>query len=118
LHRELEERLRRHLGVEHLSLFCNGATALLVALQALGIDSGEVITTPFTFPATTHVLHWNRVTPVFCDIEPRTFNLDPAAVERAITPRTRAILAVHVYGSPCEVDALQEIARRHGLLVV
>jgi dTDP-4-amino-4,6-dideoxygalactose transaminase len=117
LHRRLESELARHLGVEHLSLFCNGATALLVMLQALGIEDGEVITTPFTFPATTHVLHWNRVKPVFCDIEPETYNIDPAGVERLLGPDTRAILAVHVYGNPCRVEELQRIAERHGLLL-
>lgn len=118
LHRKLESELSRHLGVERLSLFCNGATALLVALQALEIDAGEVITTPFTFPATTHVLHWNRLRPVFCDIEPGTFNIDPGSVERAIGPATRAILAVHVYGNPCNLDALQDIANRRGLRLI
>jgi dTDP-4-amino-4,6-dideoxygalactose transaminase len=118
LHCELETKLAEYLGVKHLSLFCNGATALLVALHALRINAGEVITTPFTFPATTHVLHWNQVRPVFCDIEPETFNLDPNCVERLISSDTRAILAVHVYGNPCNVDALQAIAERHGLLVI
>src|SRR5215472_3243517 len=118
LHRQLEAKLGRYLGVEHLSLFCNGATALLVSLQALGIDSGEVITTPFTFPATTHVLHWNHVRPVFCDIEPVTFNIDPVKVEQLIGPDTRAIVAVHVYGNPCNVVALRKIAHRHRLLLI
>lgn len=118
LHRELEAKLAAYLGVEHLSLFCNGALALLVALQALRINGGEVITTPFTFPATSHVLYWNRVRPVFCDVEDRTFNLDPEKVEALIGPETRAILGVHVYGNPCDVDALQAIADRHGLQVV
>lgn len=118
LHRELAANLSEYLGVEHLSLFCNGATALLVALQALRINGGEVITTPFTFPATTHVLHWNRVRPVFCDIEDKTFNLDPRSVESLIGPETRAILAVHVYGNPCDVDALQKIAERHGIQLI
>jgi dTDP-4-amino-4,6-dideoxygalactose transaminase len=118
LHRQLEGSLARYLNVENLSLFCNGATALLVALQALRINSGEVITTPFTFPATTHVLHWNRVRPVFCDIESKTFNIDPSMVEKLIGPDTRAILAVHVYGNPCDVAALQLIADRHGLQLI
>lgn len=118
LHRRLEDELVRYLGASYVSLFCNGATALLVALQALGIDGGEVITTPFTFPATTHVLHWNRVRPVFADVDPVHFNLDPAAVERAIGPETRAILAVHVYGNPCNVVDLADVARRHGLPLV
>jgi dTDP-4-amino-4,6-dideoxygalactose transaminase len=118
LHRELEAKLAAYLGVEHISLFCNGAIALLVALQALRINGGEVITTPFTFPATTHVLHWNRVRPVFCDIEEETFNIDASKIEKLIGPDTRAILGVHVYGNPCQVDAIQAVADRHGLQVV
>src|SRR5436305_1462506 len=94
LHESLEAKLRGYLGVEHLSLFCNGTIALLVALEALRINSGEVITTPFSFPATTHSLYWNRVRPVFCDIDPVTLNLDPTKIERLISPETRAILAV------------------------
>jgi dTDP-4-amino-4,6-dideoxygalactose transaminase len=118
LHRQLETKLAEYLGVEHLSLFNNGATALLVMLQALRIDAGEVITTPFTFPATTHILYWNRVRPVFCDIDEATFNIDPARLESLIGPETRAILGVHVYGTPCDVDAIQSIADRHGLRVI
>jgi dTDP-4-amino-4,6-dideoxy-D-glucose transaminase len=117
-HHELEERLCAFLGVERLSLMCNGTTALLMALQALGISRGEVITTPFTFPATTHVLHWNRLKPVFCDIEPRTFNIDAEQIERHIGPDTRAILAVHVFGNPCDVKTIDEIAQRHRLCVI
>lgn len=118
LHQELERRLCEHLGVEHLSLFCNGTIALLVALNALRINSGEVITTPFTFPATAHVLFWNGIRPVFCDIDEATFNLDPNRIEHLIGPDTKAILAVHVYGTPCAVDAIQGIADRHGLRVI
>lgn len=118
LHQELERRLCEYLGVEHLSLFCNGTIALLVALNALRINSGEVITTPFTFPATAHVLFWNGIRPVFCDIDEATLNLDPNRIERLIGPDTKAILAVHVYGTPCDVDAIQTIADRHGLRVI
>ena len=118
LHQELERRLCEYLGVEHLSLFCNGTIALLVALHALRINSGEVITTPFTFPATAHVLFWNGIRPVFCDIDEATFNLDPNRIEPLIGPDTKAILAVHVYGTPCAVDAIQAIADRHGLRVI
>ncbi len=118
LHEELEQRLRSFLGVEHLSLFCNGTIALLVALEALRINSGEVITTPFTFPATAHSLYWNRVHPVFCDIDPETFNLDPSKIEHLISADTRAILAVHVYGRPCNVEAIEHIANVHGLHVI
>lgn len=118
LHQELDRRLCEYLGVEHLSLFCNGTTALLVALHALRINSGEVITTPFTFPATAHVLYWNGLRPVFCDIDEATFNIDPNHIERLIGSDTKAILAVHVYGTPCDVDAIQTIADRHGLHVI
>lgn len=116
-HQAFEQALADYLGVEHLSLFNNGTTALMASLQALAID-GEVITTPYTFAATAHALVWNRLTPVFVDIDPQTFNLDPAAIEAAITPRTRAILPVHCYGVPCDVDAIGEIARRYGLRVI
>jgi dTDP-4-amino-4,6-dideoxygalactose transaminase len=117
-HRSLESRLAGFLGVEHVNAFCNGTIALMVALQALRINSGEVITTPFTFPATPHVLFWNHITPVFCDIDERTFSLDPARIERLIGSETRAILPVHVYGIPSDVDAIQRIADRHGLHVI
>lgn len=117
MHRRLEAALRARLGAEHIALFSSGTTALLVALKALELD-GEVITTPFTFSATTHVLAWNGLTPVFADIDARTMNLDPASIERAITPRTSAILPVHCYGQPCEVAAIEDIARRHGLRVI
>lgn len=117
-HREFEAKLAAFLGVEHLNLFVNGTIALLVALQALRINSGEVITTPFTFPASTHVLHWNRIQPVFCDIDPKTYNIDPNQIEKHITPDTKAILGVHVYGNPCDVEAIQKIADRHGLHVI
>jgi dTDP-4-amino-4,6-dideoxygalactose transaminase len=117
-HEAFKDRLAGYLGVEHVNLFCNGTLALLVALQTLEIDSGEVITTPFTFPATPHVLHWNRVQPVFADIDPVTLNLDPRRVEEQITADTRAILAVHVFGIPCDVEALQDVGARHGLPVI
>lgn len=118
LHQELERQLCAYLGVEHLSLFCNGTVALLVALNALRINSGEVITTPFTFPATAHVLYWNGIRPVFGDIDETTFNLNPECIEHLIGPDTKAILAVHVYGTPCDMDAIQAIADRHGLRVI
>lgn len=116
-HEELEQALARFLGVSHLSLFSNGTTALITALQALGIQD-EVITTPYTFVATPHALVWNRLTPVFVDIDPDTFNLDPAKIEAAITPKTTAILPVHCYGRPCDVEAIQAIADKHGLRVL
>lgn len=117
-HIEFEEKLRTYLGVEFLNVFNNATIALLVALQALGLDEGEVITTPFTFPATTHVLWWNRLTPVFCDIEDKTFNIDPHKIESLITAKTKAILPVHVYGNPCDVQAIQKIADKYGLKVI
>lgn len=115
-HKELEQALADCLGVKYVSLFCNGMIALQVGLQALEID-GEVITTPFSFPATTHALWWSHCTPVFGDIHPATCNIDPAMIESVITPRTSAILPVHVYGTPCDVDAIQRIADTYGLKV-
>ena len=116
-HQELEAELARHLGVPHVALFANGTVALITALQALRIE-GEVITTPYSFVATAHALLWNGITPVFADIDPRSLNLDPARIEAAITPRTTAILPVHCYGHPCDVDAIAAIGRRHGLKVI
>lgn len=116
-HQQLEQALCEHLGVEHISLFANGTLALMTALQALGIE-GEVITTPYSFAATTHALKWNGLKPVFADIEPRTFNLDPDRIEAAITPDTRAIMPVHCYGNPCDVERIEAIARKHGLKVI
>lgn len=116
-HQELEQRLGEYLGVEHISLFANGTLALVTALQALRI-SGEVITTPYSFVATSHALLWNGLKPVFVDIDPATFNLDPARIESAITPQTTAILPVHCYGHPCDVEAIQAIADNYGLKVI
>lgn len=118
LHGELRAALAGYLGVEHLSLCCNGTLALLIALQALRITSGEVITTPFTFPATPHALYWNRIRPVFADIDEKTFTLDPSRVEQHINPETRALLPVHVFGYPCDVEGLQQIADKHGLPII
>ncbi len=116
-HQQLEVALCEYLGVEHLSLFTNGTIALVTALQALQI-SGEVITTPYSFVATAHSLMWNGIKPVFVDIDPLTLNLDPDQIEAAITPQTRAILPVHVYGTPCDVTRINEIAQRHNLKVI
>lgn len=116
-HQELEQALCDHLGVEHISLFTNGTIALVTALQALGVE-GEVITTPYSFVATSHSVLWNSLSPVFVDVDPRTLNLDPEKIEAAITPRTTAIVPVHCYGHPCDVDAIQAIADRHGLRVI
>lgn len=116
-HRQFERELADYLGVAAVSLFGNGTLALMAAIKVLGL-SGEVITTPFSFVATSHALLWNGLTPVFVDIEPETFTIDPARIEAAITPRTSAILPVHVYGHPCATQALEEIARRHGLKIL
>ncbi|MFJ4068904.1 DegT/DnrJ/EryC1/StrS family aminotransferase [Pseudomonas sp. NPDC089996] len=117
MHRRLEAALCAYLGVEHISLFCNGTQALITALQVAGL-SGEVITTPYSFVATAHSLLWNNLTPVFVDIDPHTLNLDPARIEAAITEKTTAILPVHCYGYPCDVEAIRAIAERHGLQVI
>jgi len=116
-HEEFEKQLANYLGVSHISLFANGTLALITALQALKI-TGEVITTPYSFVATTHALWWNNIKPVFVDIEPRRFTLDPEKIEAAITPKTTAILPVHVYGLPCYIEEIEEIARRRGLRVI
>jgi dTDP-4-amino-4,6-dideoxygalactose transaminase len=116
-HRKLERALCDFLDVEYISLFANGSLALVVALQEMRI-SGEVITTPFSFVATTHSLWWNNIKPVFVDIEPDTFTLDPEKIEAAITPKTTAILPVHVYGNPCKVRQIQDIADTYGLKVI
>lgn len=116
-HQELEQALCDYLGVKYISLFNNGTMALITALQALRI-TGEVITTPFSFVATTHSLWWNNIKPVFVDIEPNTFNIDPKKIESAITPRTTAILPVHVYGNPCDVESIKQIADTYGLKVI
>ena len=116
-HQQLEQALAEYLGVPHISLFTNGTLALITALQAMRV-SGEVITTPYSFVATSHALHWNDITPVFVDIDPETLNLDPRRIEEAITPRTSAILPVHVYGRPCDTAAIRKIADKHGLKVI
>ncbi len=116
-HKKLELALCESLGVNYISLFGNGTLALIAAMQQLGVG-GEVITTPYSFVATTNSLVWNRLTPVFVDIDRETLNLDPRKIEAAITERTCAILAVHCYGRPCDVESIQEIADRHRLKVV
>lgn len=116
-HQELENKLKKYLEVENLSLFSNGTMALLLGLNALDL-SGEVITTPFTFPATTQALDWNGLTPVFCDIDPITLNIDVNKIEEHITENTSAILAVHVFGNPCDVDKIQNIADKYKLKVI
>jgi dTDP-4-amino-4,6-dideoxygalactose transaminase len=116
-HQQLESALADYLGVQHLSLFANGTLALITALQSLRI-TGEVITTPYSFVATAHSLLWNGIKPVFVDIDPDTFNLDPAKIEAAITPQTTAIMPVHCYGRPCDVERIDEIAANYGLKVI
>lgn len=116
-HQELEASLARYLGVEYVCLFSNGTLALLTALQALRV-TGEVITTPYSFVATSHTLLWNGLTPIFADIDPVTFNIDPECIEELITPNTTAILPVHCYGIPCNTDKIQEIADIYGLRVI
>lgn len=116
-HKQLEVALAEYLGVPYVSLFTNGTLPLLTALQALRI-TGEVITTPYSFVATTHSIWWNGCKPVFVDIDPRTGNIDPDKIEAAITPKTTAIMPVHVYGKPCDTKRIQKIADTYGLKVI
>ena len=116
-HQQLEQALCDYLGVKYISLFTNGTLALVVALQALRI-TGEVITTPYSFVATSHALLWNGIKPVFVDIDPNTLNLDPDKIEAAITPKTTAIMPVHCYGHPCAVEEIQKIADIYNLKVI
>lgn len=116
-HQHLEAELARYLGVKHVCLFTNGTLALLTALQAIRI-TGEVITTPYSFVATSHTLLWNELTPVFADIDPLTNNINPDRIEELITPNTTAIMPVHCYGIPCDVDRIQKIADIYGLKVI
>lgn len=116
-HQQFEQALADYLGVKYISVFANGTLALMTALQALRI-TGEVITTPFSFVATTHSLWWNNIKPVFADVESNSFNLDPEKVEAAITPLTTAIMPVHVYGNPCNLNEFQRIADTYGLRLI
>lgn len=116
-HKQLEKELAAYLKVPYISLFTNGTLPLITALQALRI-TGEVITTPYSFVATTHALWWNGIKPVFVDIDSRTGNIDPNKIEAAITPKTTAIMPVHVYGKPCDTQLIQEIADQYGLKVI
>lgn len=117
LHAQLEEELCRYFGIKHIALFTNGTIALVTALQSLRI-TGEVITTPYSFVATSHSLLWNGIKPVFVDVDPITLNLDPSKIEAAITPQTTAIMPVHCYGHPCNVQAIQEIADLYNLKII
>lgn len=116
-HQQLEQALCEYLGLKHISLFTNGTIALVTALQSLRI-AGEVITTPYSFVATSHSLLWNSIKPVFVDVDPSTLNLDPSKIEAAITPQTTAILPVHCYGHPCDVNSIQTIADNYKLKVI
>lgn len=111
---EFEERLKSLLGVKHCIPMCNATVALEIASRALGL-TGEVIVPSFTFIATAHALQWQEITPVFCDVDPRTHNLDPAKIERLLTPRTSGIIGVHVWGRPCAIDELESLAKQRGL---
>jgi dTDP-4-amino-4,6-dideoxygalactose transaminase len=116
-HQEFEQKLAKHLGVKYISVFSNGTLALMTALQVLEIK-GEVITTPYSFVATTHVMLWNKISPVFCDIDPVNGNLDPDKIEALITDKTTAIVPVHVYGNPAEVEKIDVIAKKYKLKVI
>lgn len=116
-HDQFERELEEYLGVKHISLVVNGTIALMLALKALDIR-GEVITTPFSFVATSHVLHWNNIKPVFVDIEPDYFNIDPDRIRAGITKNTRAILPVHVFGNPCKNEQIMQIAQEYNLRTI
>jgi dTDP-4-amino-4,6-dideoxygalactose transaminase len=114
---ELELKLKEYLGLDHLLFLNNGTIALQIAIQALELK-GEIITTPFSYVATTSSIVWEHCTPVFADIDPQTYNIDPLQIERAITPNTSGILATHVFGNPCDTDAIESIAKKHNLKVI
>lgn len=117
-HQQLEKALAEYLGVEYISVFTNGTLPLITALQALGLTKGEVITTPYSFVATSHSIWWNQLTPVFVDIEEETCGMDPAKIEAAITENTVAIMPVHCYGKPCKTEQIDAIAKKHNLKVI
>jgi dTDP-4-amino-4,6-dideoxygalactose transaminase len=117
-HKQLEKELCEYLGISSISLISNGTLALLIALRAYDLTGGEIITTPFTFAATVHSIDWVGASPVFCDIDPLTYNIDTTKIESLITSRTKAILPVHVYGNPCDVDGIERIASNYGLRVI
>lgn len=115
---QFEKRLSDKLGVDYLSFVTNGTLALQLSISAFDFEDGEIITTPFSYVATTSAILWERHTPVFVDIDPKTFCIDPQKIEAAITPNTRAIIAVHVFGYPCDVDALEKISKRHNIKII
>jgi len=114
---ELETKLKNHLGIEHLLLMNNGTIPLQILMHLLG-EKGEIITTPFSYVATTAAIVWEGAVPVFVDIEPDTFTINPKLIEAALTPKTKGILATHVFGNPCDIEAIEEIAAKNGLWVV
>ena len=116
-HKQLEKELKEYMGIRNMVLFVNGHMALEMAIQALEL-TGEVITTPFSFASTTHAIVRNNLTPVFCDINPEDFTMDPEKIEALITDKTSAIMPVHVYGNLCDVERIEAIARKHGLKVI
>jgi dTDP-4-amino-4,6-dideoxygalactose transaminase len=116
-HQKFEKALCEYFNVNYCNLCTNGTLALMIAIKSLSVK-GEVITTPFSFVATAHAIHWNGCKPVFCDIEEKTLNINPEKIESLITPKTKAILPVHVYGNPCDVKRLDEIAERHGIKII
>jgi dTDP-4-amino-4,6-dideoxygalactose transaminase len=111
---ELEQKLADYLGVKHCISMCNGTVALEIAIRALGLE-GEVIVPSLTFIATAHALQWQEITPVFCDIDRDSYNIDPREIEKHITPKTSAIMGVHLYSRPCDIEALQALADKHGI---
>ena len=117
-HQELEKALAEYLGVKYISLFTNGTLPLITALQALELKKGEIITTPYSFVATTHSIWWNGLTPVFVDVDPITGNIDPEKIEAAITEKTVGVMPVHVYGTPCDTKKIQKIAEKYNLKVI
>ena len=117
-HQKLEAALAEYLGVKYISLFTNGTLPLITALQALDLREGEVITTPYSFVATTHSIWWNGLKPIFVDVDPITGNIDPDKIENAITSKTVAIMPVHVYGNPCDTEAIQKIADKYHLKII
>ena len=117
-HQQLEQALAEYLGVEYISVFTNGTLPLITALQALGLTKGEVITTPYSFVATTHAIWWNQLTPVFVDVDPVTGCIDPDKIEAAITDNIVAIMPVHVYGTPCDTERIDAIAKKYNLKVI
>lgn len=116
--KEFEDRTKGYLSVDNFLFVTNGTLALQIALRSLDLTEGEVITTPFSYVATTSAILWERLTPVYVDIDPQTLNIDPSQIEAAITKDTKAILAVHVFGNPCDVEAIERIAVKHELKVI